>query len=466
MEIRALEISEANSYIKKVLSNDPILYNLKVRGEISNFKINSSGHVYLTLKDETSKMKCVIFKGNYDKSLQLEDGMKIVANGYISVYERDGAYQLYIRKVEKDGIGNLHIEFERLKKKLNREGLFDPRFKKKIPYMPKSIGVVTSQTGAVIRDIINVVRRRFPKVNVYLYPVAVQGANSADEIVKGIEFFNKMQNVDTMIVGRGGGSLEELWSFNEEKVARAIFASDIPIISAVGHEVDYTICDFVSDMRAPTPSAAAEIAVPDLNEVLYRLDNCKSQLKNNMSAVIERDRNKADNTFNSICTIVKNDVIKSGKNNLELISNKLTRGIESKIEKEKYQLENNFSEICSIVKNEVIKEGKNNLKVISNRIENSISNKIDIEKYRLDTASVNMVNSMEQIMSSKKENMRNTGALLHSLSPLATIDRGYCMVQKEGKTINSTEDINVGESLSIMMSDGNADCTVNSIEKK
>ena len=300
----------------------------------------------------------------------------------------------------------------------------------------------------------------------YLYPVAVQGANSADEIVKGIEFFNKMQNVDTMIVGRGGGSLEELWSFNEEKVARAIFASDIPIISAVGHEVDYTICDFVSDMRAPTPSAAAEIAVPDLNEVLYRLDNCKSQLKNNMSAVIERDRNKADNTFNSICTIVKNDVIKSGKNNLELISNKLTRGIESKIEKEKYQLENNFLEICSIVKNEVIKEGKNNLKVISNRIENSISNKIDIEKYRLDTASVNMVNSMEQIMSSKKENMRNTGALLHSLSPLATIDRGYCMVQKEGKTVNSTEDINVGESLSIMMSDGNADCTVNYIEKK
>ena len=331
MEIRALEISEANSYIKKVLSNDPILYNLKVRGEISNFKINSSGHVYLTLKDETSKMKCVIFKGNYDKSLQLEDGMKIVANGYISVYERDGAYQLYIRKVEKDGVGNLHIEFEKLKKKLNREGLFDPKFKKKIPYMPKSIGVVTSQTGAVIRDIINVVRRRFPKVNVYLYPVAVQGANSADEIVKGIEFFNKMQNVDTMIVGRGGGSLEELWSFNEEKVARAIFASDIPIISAVGHEVDYTICDFVSDMRAPTPSAAAEIAVPDLNEVLYRLDNCKNRIKNNMSLVIERDRNKADNTFNAICTIVKNDVINLGKSNLELISNKLTRGIESKL---------------------------------------------------------------------------------------------------------------------------------------
>ena len=466
MKIRALEISEANSYIKKVLSNDPILYNLKVRGEISNFKINSSGHVYLTLKDETSRMKCVIFKGNYDKSLQLEDGMKIIASGYISVYERDGAYQLYIQSIEKDGVGNLYIEFEKLKKKLNQEGLFDPRYKKKIPYMPKSIGVVTSETGAVIRDIINVVRRRFPKINVFLYPVAVQGANSADEIVKGIEFFNKMQNVDTLIVGRGGGSLEELWSFNEEKVARAIFNSDIPIISAVGHEVDYTICDFVSDMRAPTPSAAAELAVPDLNEVLYRLDNCKNRLKKNMSTVIDRDRNKSDNTFNSICTVVKNDIINMGKNNLKLMSNKLNRGIESKIEREKYQLENNFSSICSIVKNEVIKDGKNQLDVIAGRMENSISSKIDFEKYRLNIASENIGSSMNQIMINKRENMKNTGALLHSLSPLATIDRGYCMVQKEGKTVNSTEDIKVGEILNIRMSDGNADCTVNSIEKK
>ena len=466
MEIRALEISEANSYIKKVLSNDPILYNLRVRGEISNFKINSSGHVYLTLKDETSRMKCVVFKGNYDKSLNLEDGMKIIADGYISVYERDGAYQLYIRRIEKDGVGNLHLEFEKLKKKLNAEGLFDQRYKKKIPYMPKNIGVVTSETGAVIRDIINVVRRRFPKVNVLLYPVAVQGANSADEIVKGIEFFNRMQNVDTMIVGRGGGSLEELWSFNEEKVARAIFASDIPIISAVGHEVDFTICDFVSDMRAPTPSAAAEIAVPDLNDVIFRLDNYKALLKNNMSAIIERDRNKADNTFNAICTILEKDVINNGKSNLKLISNRMTRGIESKLEREKYQLKNNFAEICSIVKNEVIKDGKSNLNLISNKMENSISSKIDFEKYRMEKASTKMRSEMDKILDKNNENMRNTASLLHSLSPLATIDRGYCMVQKEGKTVNSTEDIKVGENINIRMSDGNADCTVNSIEKK
>lgn len=421
MKIRALEINEANSYIKKVLSNDPILYNLKVRGEISNFKINSSGHVYLTLKDEISKMKCVIFKGDYDKSLNLEDGMKIIATGYVSVYERDGAYQLYIKTIENDGVGNLHLEFEKLKKKLLKEGLFDDKYKKKIPYMPKSIGVVTSETGAVIRDIINVVKRRFPKINVFLYPVSVQGVNSADEIVKGIEFFNKMKNVDTLIVGRGGGSLEELWSFNEEKVARAIFNSDIPIISAVGHEVDFTICDFVSDMRAPTPSAAAELAVPDINDVIYRLDSLNGQLKNSILSKIELEKNKNNNIFNSICTIVEKDIVKYGKHNL---------------------------------------------KVILEKIENNISNKIYLERYKLDSIYLDIEKELKKIIDIKKESMENIALLLHSLSPLATIDRGYCLVENEGKIINSTENINPGENINIMMSDGKLECTVNSVDKK
>lgn len=421
MKIRALEINEANSYIKKVLSNDPILYNLKVRGEISNFKINSSGHVYLTLKDEISKMKCVIFKGDYDKSLNLEDGMKIIATGYVSVYERDGAYQLYIKTIENDGVGNLHLEFEKLKKKLLKEGLFDDKYKKKIPYMPKSIGVVTSETGAVIRDIINVVKRRFPKINVFLYPVSVQGVNSADEIVKGIEFFNKMKNVDTLIVGRGGGSLEELWSFNEEKVARAIFNSDIPIISAVGHEVDFTICDFVSDMRAPTPSVAAELAVPDINDVIYRLDSLNGQLKNSILSKIELEKNKNNNIFNSICTIVEKDIVKYGKHNL---------------------------------------------KVILEKIENNISNKIYLERYKLDSIYLDIEKELKKIIDIKKESMENIALLLHSLSPLATIDRGYCLVENEGKIINSTENINPGENINIMMSDGKLECTVNSVDKK
>lgn len=421
MKIRALEINEANSYIKKVLSNDPILYNLKVRGEISNFKINSSGHVYLTLKDEISKMRCVIFKENYDKSLNLEDGMKIIATGYVSVYERDGTYQLYIKNIENDGVGNLHLEFEKLKKKLLKEGLFDDKYKKKIPYMPKSIGVVTSETGAVIRDIINVVKRRFPKINVYLYPVSVQGANSADEIVKGIEFFNNMKNVETLIVGRGGGSLEELWSFNEEKVARAIFNSDIPIISAVGHEVDFTICDFVSDMRAPTPSAAAELAVPDINDVIYRLDNLNVQLKNDILSKIELERNKNSNIFNSICAVVEKDIVKYGKQNLKLILEK---------------------------------------------IENNISSKIYLERYKLDSTYLDIEKDLKKIIDSKKESMENIALLLHSLSPLATIDRGYCMVEKEEKIVNSTKNINPGENINIIMSDGKLECTVNSVNEK
>ena len=249
MKLRALDISEVNSYIKRILTNDPILYNLRVKGEISNFKVHSSGNVYLSLKDEKSKLNCIIFKSNYDKSLNLDNGVKIIASGYISVYERDGAYQLYINEIEIEGIGNLYIEFNKLKEKLKKEGLFDTKYKKEIPKMPRSIGVITSPTGAVIRDIINVTKRRFPKVDIKLYPVNVQGDKSASDICEGIEFFNRMENVDTIIVGRGGGSLEELWSFNEEIVAREIFKSKIPIISAVGHETDFTICDFVSDMR-------------------------------------------------------------------------------------------------------------------------------------------------------------------------------------------------------------------------
>ena len=248
MKLRALEISEVNSYIKRVLTNDAILYNLKVKGEISNFKVHGSGNVYLSLKDEKSKINCVIFKSNYNKDLQVDNGSKVIAHGYISLYERDGSYQLYINDIEIEGLGDLYIEFNKLKEQLSKEGLFDVKYKKTIPKIPKSIGVITSETGAVIRDIINVIKRRYPKVNIKLYPVKVQGQQSKYDICEGIKFFNKEKNVDTIIVGRGGGSIEELWSFNEEMVAREVFNSKIPIISAVGHETDFTICDFVADM--------------------------------------------------------------------------------------------------------------------------------------------------------------------------------------------------------------------------
>ncbi len=399
MKLRALDISEANSYIKRILSNDPILYNLKVKGEISNFKVHTSGNVYLSLKDETSKLNCVIFKNNYDRSLNLDNGVKVVANGYISVYERDGSYQLYINSIEIEGIGNLYIEFNKLKEKLNKEGLFDIRYKKSIPKIPKSIGVVTSQTGAVIRDIINVIKRRYPKVNIKLYPVTVQGINSAKDICEGIEFFNTFQNVDTIIVGRGGGSIEELWSFNEEIVARAVFNSKIPIISAVGHETDFTICDFVADMRAPTPSAAAEIATPSLDDLEFKLENIKNRMSNSLKNQVQLDKQKLNSTFEKINNYLKSYTIKDNIIQLDRIYDKIA-----------FEVENNIKE--------------------------------------------------------KNERLTNMGAILHSLSPLATLDRGYSIVQIEGKVINSTNEVKVNDSIEVVLKDGNIECYIDKIINK
>ena len=292
MKIRVLEVSEVNEYIKKVFLDDPILNGVKVRGEISNFKIHSSGHVYLTLKDNKSKIRCMIYRSDYNKDLKLDNGSKIVADGYISNYVSDGSYQLYMKNVSLEGVGNLYLEFLKLKEKLDKEGLFSSYYKKPIPRFPKSIGVVTSETGAVIRDIINVISRRYPKVAIKLYPALVQGKDSVSSLIAGINFFNLEYPVDTIIIGRGGGSLEELWSFNDEDLARAIFASSIPVISAVGHETDFTICDFVSDERAPTPSAAAEIATPNLADLLREQDLMAKRMTNSINnrLILEKHR--------------------------------------------------------------------------------------------------------------------------------------------------------------------------------
>ena len=399
MKLRALDISEANSYIKRILVNDPILYNLKVKGEISNFKVHSSGNVYLSLKDENSKLNCVIFKSNYDKNLELKNGIKVIASGYISVYERDGSYQLYINSIEIEGIGNLYIEFNKLKEKLSKEGLFDPKYKKSIPTIPKSIGVITSPTGAVIRDIINVIKRRYPKVAVKLYPVTVQGDKSADDICEGIRFFNDMKNVDTIIVGRGGGSIEELWSFNEEIVAREVFKSEIPIISAVGHETDFTICDFVSDMRAPTPSAAAEIATPSLLDLEYKLNNIRNRMNRSLINQVQIDEHRLKSVLERINNYLKSYTIKDNIIQLDKIYDKIT-----------FEVENN----------------------------------LNIEKERL----------------------MNMGAILHNLSPLATIDRGYSIVQKEGKVINSIKEIEFKDDIDIVLKDGSIECVVEKIINK
>ena len=281
MEYNPITVTDLNKYIKSKIDSDEMLNNVLVKGEISNFKNHYTGHMYFTLKDENSLIKCVMFK-TYTTHLSFmpKDGMKVIILGSVSVFERDGVYQVYAKAMKQDGLGSLYEAYEKLKAKLSGEGLFDESHKKKIPFMPKTIGVLTSNTGAVIRDIINVSTRRNPNVHIRLYPVPVQGAGAAEKIAEGIEFMNKNNLADVLIIGRGGGSLEDLWPFNEERVARAIYNSKIPIISAVGHETDFTIADFVADLRAPTPSAAAELAVANIDDVKSTLFLYNTRYKN------------------------------------------------------------------------------------------------------------------------------------------------------------------------------------------
>ena len=285
--MKPLKVSEVNQYIKRTFAGDLILSNIKVEGEISNFKHHYSGHMYFSLKDDKGKLKCVMFKSdNKSVNFGLKDGIKVIVTGYISVYEKEGDYQLYAKKIEEFGIGDLFAAFEELKSKLEKEGLFDPNNKKRLPSFPKKIGVVTSSTGAAIRDIITVINRRFPLANILIYPVLVQGRQAPKEICEGLIYLDSREDVDVVITGRGGGSMEELFAFNNESVARTIYNMEKPLISAVGHETDFTIADFVADLRAPTPSAAAELATPELSKLKESLDGKIMRLSKNYNYII------------------------------------------------------------------------------------------------------------------------------------------------------------------------------------
>ena len=293
-------VSDVNRYLKDLLAREPLLSGLSVRGEISNFKQYPSGHCYFTLKDANSALKCVMFRSRaqYLRFLP-QNGMQVVAGGTISVYERDGVYQLYVDSLMPEGTGDLALAFEQLKKKLSAEGLFDQSRKQPLPAFPKKIGVVTSSAGAVLRDIYRVSKRRWPSVQLVLYPVQVQGEGAAEQIARGIDFFAEEYAVDVIIAGRGGGSMEDLWAFNEEPVVRAIAACPVPLISAVGHETDFTLADFAADVRAATPSQAAELAVPDRAEVKRQVEHLTSQLTRQMRREIDLRRQRLDHVLQS-----------------------------------------------------------------------------------------------------------------------------------------------------------------------
>ncbi len=335
MEQIIATVSQLNGFIKKTFEANPVFSDIWIKGEISNFKKHYSGHIYLTLKDEGGVLKAVMFKSSaYSLSFTPSDGMKVIARGRVSVYEASGAYQLYISEMLPDGVGELYIAYEKLKKKLEAEGLFDEEHKKPIPKYPSAVGVVTASTGAAVRDIINVMTRRYPYAEIIVYPAQVQGAGAAESISKGIEYFNREKICDTIIVGRGGGSIEDLWAFNEEIVAYAIYNSEIPIISAVGHEVDFTISDFVADLRAPTPSAAAELAVPSQTELKRKIEDLEYTIKTLLVSNLKNKKLK----LNSIKLISPQDIIENYFLRLDASTKEIINGMEKviSINKEKY----------------------------------------------------------------------------------------------------------------------------------
>ena len=290
-----LSVSELNGCIKSLIEADPRLARVTVRGEISNFVCHTSGHLYFSLKDEEGQVRAVMFRSAASRLMfRPADGMRVVVSGSVSVYTKGGSYQLYVGAMQPDGVGALYLAYEQLKEKLRAEGLFDEEHKLPIPRFPRALGVVTSPTGAAIRDILHITARRFPATKIYLYPALVQGEGAVPSLLAALDFFEKSRLCDTVIIGRGGGSIEDLWAFNSEVLARRIYDMTVPVISAVGHEIDFTICDFVADMRAPTPSAAAEIAVPDRKELLLTLDRTEDRLITALSTFIRRKRERLD----------------------------------------------------------------------------------------------------------------------------------------------------------------------------
>ena len=371
---KIFSVSEVNRYVKMLFDSDELLASISIRGEITNFKSHYTGHYYFTLKDEASTIKCVMFKG-YAQFVKFKpaDGMKVVINGQVSAFERDGVYQIYCKSMSPEGLGDLYLAYEQLKEKLSKEGLFDVTKKKEIPFLPKRVGVITSRTGAVIRDIINVSTRRYPNVNILIYPAAVQGVNVASTVIEGLKTFNELNNVDVIIIARGGGSFEDLFGFNDENLARQIYASNIPVVSAVGHETDFTICDFVSDLRAPTPSAAAELVYPEYSEIVNRISKDKNRTIIAIKNYIERKRQYVERLKAAKLEKVPLDKINKYRLTIDNLMTKSESTLRYKVEKYKTRCIKSITKIDTLSPLKTITRGYSVTEDIDGKIVRKVS---------------------------------------------------------------------------------------------
>lgn len=440
-----LTIQALTKYIKRKFDKDPHLSGIYVKGEISNFKRHSSGHMYFTLKDERARILAVMFSSaNASMKFNPENGMNVLVRGDISVYEAGGQYQIYVKEMQPDGIGDLFLAYQQLKEKLEKQGLFSEARKKPIPKFPRKIGVITSPTGAAVRDIITTIERRYPIGEIVVYPALVQGERAAQSIAESIKKANKNEEIDVLIVGRGGGSIEELWAFNEERVALAISNSEVPVISAVGHETDFTIADFAADMRAPTPTAAAELAVPHIDDLLERVLNQKIMLIRGMKTRLKSERARLKSVTSSIIFRNPRRLYEQKIEAVDHLTEKLNRNQRVRMQAGREKLGHLDSNLKRVHPRRLW-EQKN--------------------EQHLRTAKQLQAN-FSTILRQKQNDFSRTISTLEALSPLKIMDRGYSLVYSEdSKLVKSKEDVKEGEKVTVHLQDGKLYCHIDSIEE-
>ncbi len=447
MEQRIYTIKELNKYIRMKMESDPLLSEVWIRGEISNFTHHSSGHMYFTLKDADSRIKSIMFASHNQRLPFIpKEGTRVIARGNVSVFERDGQYQFYATHMQPDGIGSLYLAYEQLKKKLEQEGLFDPSIKKEIPKFPRSIGVVTSPTGAAVRDIMITLQRRYPQANIVLYPVLVQGKGAAPSIVKAIRELNRMNEADVLIVGRGGGSLEELWAFNEEMVARAIFESVIPVISAVGHETDFTIADFAADLRAATPTAAAELAVPHIADLKELLRQLQRSLRQGLQHRASRERERLARLQRSPALTQPRRQLLQHVQRLDMLQHRLSRTVDSRMQ---------------------LAAGRYG-RLHETLLRFHPQSQLNQAAARGDELSRRLNSSMAALLKDRTAALGGAIRQLDALSPLKVMSRGYSLVydEKDQQLVKSINQVQPGDQIKIKVTDGELDCQVWGLKPK
>ncbi|MBM7701586.1 exodeoxyribonuclease VII large subunit [Metabacillus iocasae] len=444
-EVRYLTVTALTRYIKRKFDVDPHLQDIWIKGEISNFKLHSRGHMYFTLKDENARIQAVMFAGqNRQLTFRPEEGMKVLIRGEISVYEPSGNYQMYVKEMQPDGVGSLYLAYEQLKAKLEQEGLFSSIHKKSIPTYPTHVGVITSQTGAAIRDIMTTLKRRYPIAKVIVIPALVQGVHAAPSIVQAIEKANELGQLDVLIVGRGGGSIEELWAFNEESVARAIFKSTIPIISAVGHETDFTIADFVADLRAPTPTGAAELAVPHITEVKERLSQRNIRMQRAMKEMMTLQSKRLERMKQSYAFRYPQKLVEQKEQQLDQLMDRLYRESKRYLQLKRTQYEQQTGLL----------------------MRNHPKKKVEQAREKHQTLTKDLQRDMHTILKQKQLLFSSTASKLHALSPLKTMERGYSLVYNhEQALIKTTKQVSKGDTVTVRLSDGQLQCKVSQVEE-